>query len=250
MKTNNLILDFSHVYRDENLPEDNKVHWIDCSDIEESDLYCSETAAKEIWSRIKSYGISGIHFVDSGNYHYMTKIMTDHIKEPFSLILFDHHTDMQKPLIENVISCGDWAGAVLKENEYLQQLVMIGPQENDIRQIDLPANRLITFSLEELKSGAGKEKLEMMKKTVPLYLSVDKDILDERYSETNWNQGQMSLSMLEHLLKEFLNMGKILGIDICGECQMGIPLPEYLEAEATNARTNEELFRFLMRNMS
>ena len=39
--------------------------------------------------------LPGIHFLDSGNYHYVTGIMTEQIKQGFSLILFDHHTDMQ-----------------------------------------------------------------------------------------------------------------------------------------------------------
>ena len=55
----------------------------------------------------------------------------------------------------------------------------------------------------------------------------------------------MSLSLLEHLLRAFLETGNILGIDICGECQQGIPLPEYMEAEEKNAKTNRKLFEFL-----
>ena len=44
----------------------------------------------------------------------------------------------------------------------------------------------------------------------------------------------------------FLKSGNILGIDICGECQQGMPLPQYLEAEEINGETNKELFDFLM----
>lgn len=39
--------------------------------------------------------------------------MTDFLKEPFVLVCFDHHTDMQKPMVEGMTSCGDWAGQVL-----------------------------------------------------------------------------------------------------------------------------------------
>ena len=114
MTTNHLILDFSHVYCDEKIPKNDRVHWLDCSDIAECDLYCSKRAEKEIRARIEPYGIRGIHFLDSGNYHYVTGIMAEQIKQDFSLILFDHHTDMQKPMIEHMTSCGDWAGKVLK----------------------------------------------------------------------------------------------------------------------------------------
>ena len=51
----------------------------------------------------------------------------------------------------------------------------------------------------------------------------------------------MSLPVLERLLMPFLKSGNILGIDICGECQQGMPLPQYLEAEEINGETNKEL---------
>ena len=256
MTTNHLILDFSHVYCDENIPKNDKVHWLDCSDITECDLYCSKRAEEEIRARIAPYGIHGIHFLDSGNYHYVTGIMTALIKQKFSLILLDHHTDMQKPMIEQMTSCGDWAGKVLKTNPWLQQLILIGPQESDILQVYREKEglvsdaelqeKLITFSEEEIQSVEDENKISRIKRNLPVYISIDKDILDEEYSETNWSQGKMSLPVLERLLMPFLTSGNILGIDICGECQQGIPLPQYLEAEKINGETNKELFDFLM----
>lgn len=256
MTTNHLILDFSHVYCDEKIPKNDKMHWLDCSDITECDLYCSKRAEEEIRARIAPYGIRGIHFLDSGNYHYVTGIMTALIKQEFSLILFDHHTDMQKPMIEQMTSCGDWAGKVLKTNPWLQQLILIGPQESDILQIYREKEgllsdaewqeKLITFSEEEIQSVEDENKISRIKRNLPVYISIDKDILDEEYSETNWSQGKMPLPVLERLLMPFLTSGNILGIDICGECQQGIPLPQYLEAEEINGETNKELFDFLM----
>ena len=244
MTTNHLILDFSHVYCDEKIPKNDRVHWLDCSDIAECDLYCSKRAEEEIRARIEPYGIRGIHFLDSGNYHYVTGIMTEQIKQGFSLILFDHHTDMQKPMIEHMTSCGDWAGKVLKTNPWLQQLILIGPQERDIQQIYSEKEglvtstelreKLVTFSAEEIQSGEAGNKISKIKKNFPVYISIDKDILDEEYSETNWSQGKMSLPVLERLLMPFLKSGNILGIDICGECQQGMLLPQYLEAEEIN----------------
>lgn len=48
MTTNHLILDFSHVYCDENIPKNTGIHWLDCSEIEECDLYCSRQAEEKI----------------------------------------------------------------------------------------------------------------------------------------------------------------------------------------------------------
>lgn len=79
--------------------------------------------------------------------------------------------------------------------------------------------KLVTFSAEEIQSGEAGNKISKIKKNFPVYISIDKDILDEEYSETNWSQGKMSLPVLERLLMPFLKSGNILGIDICGECQ-------------------------------
>lgn len=246
MKSQNYILDFTHVYIDENIEKEDDIVRIDCSDISGCNLYCSKEAEKEINERIDGYGINGIHFIDSGNYHYVTKIMTDRIKKKFSLVLYDHHTDMQKPMIEKITSCGDWAGQVLEQNQNLVQLILVGPMENDIKQVDLKnKEKLITFSAEELKTGKGKEKLKQIITDNPFYISIDKDVLDSNYIETNWNQGHMQLNMLEHLLKFFLKDKKIIGIDICGECQQGIPFPEYIEAEEKNAITNINLYEYI-----
>ena len=44
MKPYHLILDFTHVYDDEICADREQFSWIDCSDIEGSDLYCSPQA--------------------------------------------------------------------------------------------------------------------------------------------------------------------------------------------------------------
>ena len=150
MTTNHLILDFSHVYCDENIPKNTGIHWLDCSEIEECDLYCSRQAEEKIREKIKPYGIHGIHFLDSGNYHYVTEIMTSQIQKEFQLVVFDHHTDMQKPMIEHMTSCGDWAGKVIKDNPYICQLILVGPEKKDINAIGLRSNKLITYSAQEI----------------------------------------------------------------------------------------------------
>ena len=246
IKSQNYILDFTHVYKDEDIEKIGDINWIDCSDIEGCDLYCSSLAREEIKKRTEKYGIYGIHFIDSGNYHYVTKILTDRIDSKFSLVLYDHHTDMQNPLIEGMTSCGDWAAQVIMENKNLVQLILVGATNEDISQIDVTnKEKLVTFSVEELRNGTGKEKLEDIITDVPFYISIDKDILDRRYIETNWSQGHMPLGMLDHLLEFFLKDKKILGIDICGECQVGLPFPEYIEAEEKNSKTNIQLFEYI-----
>ncbi len=268
VKNENLILDFTHVYCDEYIKDIDRFRYIDCSGIEETDMYCSKEAYNRIWDRIKPYGVHGIHYIDSGNYHYITKIITDHIDEPFGLIMYDHHTDMQSPMVPGMMSCGDWAGLVLSQNENLRQLVLVGPPEKDIEMVACShSGRLLTFSDEDLHGGVPEDKLKLIRSDIPLYISIDKDVLGAEYSETNWSQGDMSVGELERLLGVFLGVqgnkgnsdtrqngemyagdirhSRILGVDICGESQTDIPVPEYLEAEEKNEKVNTELFQFI-----
>lgn len=272
VKNENLILDFTHVYCDEDIKDIDRFRYIDCSDIQETDMYCSKNAYEKIWGRIEPYGIQGIHYIDSGNYHYISKIITDHIDEPFGLVMYDHHTDMQMPMVPEMMSCGDWAGQALSQNKNLRQLVIVGPPESDIEQTlesysGSQSGRLLTFSAEDLHGDLLENKLKLIRTDLTLYISIDKDVLGPEYTETNWSQGDMSIDGLERLLSVFLggqgeeknsdacrnderNAGdirhsRILGIDICGEIQTDIPVPEYLEAEEKNEKVNIELFRFI-----
>mgnify|MGYP002094062172 CR=1 FL=1 len=175
IRSKNYILDFTHVYIDEDIQQESGISLIDCSDIEGCDLYCSKAAEIEIKKRTEQYGIHGIHFIDSGNFHYITKINIDRIMKPFSLVLYDHHTDMQEPMINKMTSCGDWAAQIINENKNLVQLILIGATENDIEQIHIKnREKLITFSAEELRSGIGKDKLSKIMTDVPFYISIVK----------------------------------------------------------------------------
>ncbi|MBD9291928.1 MAG: arginase [Coprococcus eutactus] len=272
VKNENMILDFTHVYRDEDIKDIDRFRYIDCSDIQETDMYCSKNAYEKIWGRIEPYGIQGIHYIDSGNYHYITKIITDHITEPFGLVMYDHHTDMQIPMVPEMMSCGDWAGQTLIQNENLRQLVVVGPPESDIEQTlesysGSQSGRLLTFSAEDLHGDLLENKLKLIRTDLPLYISIDKDVLGTEYTETNWSQGDMSIYGLERLLSVFLGgqgeekntdacrnderyaggirHSRILGVDVCGEVQTDISVPEYLEAEEKNEKVNIELFRFI-----
>lgn len=48
IKSQNYILDFTHVYKDEDIEKIDDINWIDCSDIEGCDLYCSGLARRRL----------------------------------------------------------------------------------------------------------------------------------------------------------------------------------------------------------
>lgn len=242
----NFILDFTHVYPEGMEEELGRISRIDCSDIPECNLYCSLTAEQEIRKRIEPYGVSGIHFLDSGNYHYMTKLMLERIQVPFGLVVFDNHTDMQEPQAEGLTSCGGWLRDTLDSNPFLKQVMLLGPEEECL-QADHAENfsMLISYSRERLQQKVTWEELERTADQLPFYLSIDKDVLTPANARTNWNQGEMTTEELEYYLDFFLHKRKIIGVDICGENPQATPFSEYLEAQRVNHKINLELYTFL-----
>ena len=73
-------------------------------------------------------------FLDSGNYHYLTKLWLELVKEPFELLVFDHHTDMQRPAFGGILSCGGWIREALETNENLKHVILVGPPETAMEE--------------------------------------------------------------------------------------------------------------------
>jgi len=242
----NLILDFTHSYS-EDLKEREEFHCLDCFDIEESRLYCSVDSQKKIRDKIEPYGISGIHFIDSGDYHYITKIMTDFIKEPFILVLIDHHTDMQQPAFEGMINCGSWAQEVLKNHPFLKQLVLIGQNRQTLDLLNRKnKEKVIKISYEQLVEGFIEKPLLSIKKEYPIYLSLDEDVLNRQVVRTNWDQGEMTFDMLKNILQILLTKQNVIGIDLCGTYPYEGNVADFLEAQKRNDLFHWELYSYLV----
>ena len=197
-KDRNLVVNFSNTYSKEIAESLGDTDWIDCSDISGTNMYCTDDAADEIKRRLEGYSPNGVHFIDSGNYHYMTEFFVEKLEGKFSLVLFDYHNDMQVPMIHSFTSCGDWAREVLENNDNLEQLILIGPSQKNIDDIDGISkekfDKLVCISLRDLEEKVAEEKLELIKNDVPLYVSIDKDVLSKHYAKTNWSQGRCRLS--------------------------------------------------------
>ena len=249
MQTRNLFLDFTGIYSKEEIEKLPQTVHLDLTDISGTDMYCTPEAEKELKKRLSPFGVSGIHFLDSGNYHYMTKYFAEKIKKPFSLVMFDFHNDMEIPMIHDLTSCGGWARDVLMEMDNLRQLIIIGPDQKTLDEIDVKRReKLVCISLQELEEKRAGEKMEEIRMDVPFYISIDKDVLDKTYAVTNWNQGKMSLTTLERLLHLFFVKGEVIGVDICGEYSAaGGSMPEYVHAERVNTKTDRELYNYIRR---
>lgn len=251
-KPTDIILDFTHTYAKEWMEKFPTLHYLDCSDIGGTDMYCTKEAQAELERRLQAYPINGVHFLDSGNYHYMTRLFTKRIEEPYQLVFFDNHNDMQPSMIPDLLSCGAWAKQVMEEDSHLERMFLIGPSQNTINEIPLDIQsdkrqKLVCVSREELREGGGQRlqnKLggqDMFSVHLPVYLSIDKDVLSQEYARTNWDQGEMELSTLEEILQWIKTRNRIIGVDICGEFP-DAPTFQALEVRHINERTNEALY--------
>ncbi len=218
MKNPIIVMNFSGVYEKENFYKNEEFQWIDCKYILGTNCYCDEIAESELRMLINHYSAYGIHFIDSGNYHYVSKLWIDKITEPFSLMIFDHHTDMQPPAFGNVLSCGSWVKDIMN-HPHLKKVYLMGIDEKYIFSVlNLYKDKLIWYSEKDLQA---KKTLNWFKNAYikePLYISIDKDVLSLETVKTNWDQGNLSFNTLGRLLKIIINNQRIIGMDVCGEC--------------------------------
>ncbi len=225
-----------------------KATWLDLSGISGTDCYCDEEAEAAIRQKISDADIEnaqGIHFIDNGNFHYMSKIWTDMVQEPFSLVVFDHHPDMQEPRFGDILSCGGWIKKVLDENNFIDNVVIIGVADHLVDEI--PPHDKVTF-IRESEIANHTFHIQHFTSPLPLYISIDKDVLSPAYASTNWDQGSLSLEQMKSFIEKFARDRKIIGVDICGERAQDFSGDEHhtaQEADALNDRTNRELVEFL-----
>ena len=257
-----------------------EVRWLNCTKIVGTDCYCDDDAIKEInklidnaesssksecdsiiENRDNSTNAPAIHFFDNGNYHYMSKLWTDRVQEPFTLIVFDHHPDMQPPRFGGILSCGGWVKEVLDNNKFVQNVIIIGVKDELVETVreeltqSGEANILekVSFIKEsELSTLSFQSSLSSFVSRLSsqhsLYISIDKDALSPTYAATNWDQGSLTLDALKECITTLAAGRKILGIDICGERAHDFEGNEHhtvQEADTLNSELNRELVEFL-----
>lgn len=247
MKKKTVIMNFSGIYEEETFYKDREVCWIDCRDMSGVNGYCSDDAQEEIRKRIWDYDYRGIHFLDSGNYHYLSKFWLEKIEEPYSLVVFDHHTDMQESAFFGMLSCGSWIKEVLEEHPYIKEVCVVGPPKAATEQCESNLDgRVVFLTQEELKAGNLEKWHAFLEKgkELPVYLSIDKDVLCPEDARTNWDQGEMKLEEMEKMIKQVFQKRNVLGIDVCGENPQDTAKLPSKEDLRINNETNNRLYEY------
>ena len=165
---------------------------LDLRDIQGTNCYCESGSAGILRKRLLQMGPEGIHWIDTGDYHYLTLLNLEKIREAFTLVLIDNHPDDQASAFDTpgVLSCGSW----VREARQLPNL------QSDI---------WIHDKAESVSSGEDDPGL-------PVYLSIDLDYLSPDAFRTNWNQGTESLDGLTRTLRGITGGRRVIGIDVCG----------------------------------
>ncbi len=242
MKAGTTVLNLSGIYEQESFYlSDKSSRFVDLRDISGTNCYCDDEAAKEILRRLGD-DPKGIHFIDSGNYHYMSALFLSQIKEPFSLVVLDHHPDMQRPMFD-ILSCGGWVEDVLENNEYVRDVHIIGADSKLIDELEEDVRNKALFY------DVGNVQLPDTK--FPVYLSIDKDIITAEELKTNWDQGEASMDFVISFAKDLMMSGReVLAVDICGECaidQEGIDCGREIRInDGFNRRILEEILSSIL----
>ena len=204
---NSILIDFSGVFEQEGFTS---LPSVDLRSLEGTNCYCSPEAAEVIKREIAKIPLSTVCWIDTGDYHYLSYFRGCLIDEPFELVLLDNHTDDFD--LSDTLSCGNWVTALERDNPHF-----IVPH-----------------------SGLEPQSL-------PVFLSIDMDILAPSEFRTNWDQGKMSFDELLTTIREIAATRRIIAIDICGglteskgamSCELDL-----------NCRQRQRLLDFLEKNI-
>jgi arginase family enzyme len=194
--------------------------WIDFTDLRGCHGYCAEDALRKIRHRLRSRKHRRVTLIGRGNYHYVTWVLLSEIRVPFSLVLFDHHTDLAPGGGEALLSCGSWVSHALKTLPLLDRVVIVGAHSPGG---GLPAgipDGVTVISEQEARRMSAADIVRAIRSSVPdqpLYISVDKDVLDPENAATDWDQGSMTLRQLLDAIRELKRIRPLAGADVCGE---------------------------------
>lgn len=209
------VLNFHNEYSNYQFYKKHKYEEIDFSDLEGVNGYCDETARKKIAEKLMC---DDICFMGNGNYHYISYLRISKIEAAFSLVVIDHHTDMQPSFFKELLSCGCWILWALEKQKNLQKVLLIGVKDELADEIPEEYREKVTVIRESELQNETKiiSKLKEIEE-YPIYLSVDKDGFSQEECITNWDAGSMSLRQFSFIMKELRQNSQIIGADICGE---------------------------------
>ncbi|WP_392561824.1 arginase family protein [Orbus sturtevantii] len=208
---------------------------------------CSNKIFHQLATRLQhdlplSYGTA---MLGSGDYHHISLLLIERLqscynaKNPIEVVIFDNHPDNMRYLFG--IHCGSWVSYVAKL-AFVSHVHVLGITSHDIafshawenRLTPLIKNKLTYWSMDVDTRWANKLGLgrafkhfatpddlisafltHQINHSQPVYLSIDKDVLDKTTIQTNWDQGRLKT---EHILTTIAGLSnRIIASDITGD---------------------------------
>ena len=241
MKQGLLIADFTGVYEEQGFLQELQERGVPyrrvgLGDIDGTSCYCDPGSEVEITRRLGTNASERVRWIDSGDYHYVSKILAAGEVLPFTLVLIDNHPDDQAPAFGGVLSCGSWVRDLREACPMLEEVWTLGP-DHRIRNASGSVDRELEEGIDDLLAALEGKRV---------YLSIDKDVLDRAWARTDWSQGTYSLDTLKGWLERLLWLD-VVALDLCGELAPSKgATPEDLRV---NLETNIELQEFILNHL-
>lgn len=231
-----VLVDFDGVYPAQDFYRADGCRWLFRRFLRGAGACCAPQARRLISRRIGKIPGPAICFSGSGNYHYVCLFFLSRIRQDFSLVLFDHHSDAQPPAFGRLLSCGSWVGEALRSLPHLRQVIWVGATAGGVRT--LPCRQNWVAVPESAAADAGLCGVARC----PVYVSVDKDVFGRQTACTNWDQGRLDMARFAQVFGRLTAARPLLGMDVCGELPERYgSLAEFRAASRLNSRANREL---------
>ena len=213
-------------------------------------LWARAATMRQARLRLRQTGKT-LTMIGSGDFHHVAALLIEQAREPVTVVHFDNHPDWVR--WAPPWHCGSWVNQVLRLPNVVR-VVTAGPCSDDLVRPELKggnlaalgAGRIVLFPWQHapsrvwrrLPDGAGHRSIDghlhwrnladhsaqenlaailAQIESGAVWLTVDKDVLDESEALTNWDQGRMPLQAMLDLIAGIGARKRIVGADICGE---------------------------------
>lgn len=216
-------------------------------------IVASRGAARSLSARLAPILAGGppLIFTGSGDFHHVTALFLALLRERVTVLHFDNHPDWVR--VPPTLNCGSWVNRALRLAQ-VDRVVTIGPTGDDLRRpemkgADLAALRAGRHEVHpwraaetpywgrRIAAGACRSKgwtlrwdgleghplpafaegLADRLPALPLWITLDKDVLAPAEAATNWDQGAMPLDAVLEVIARVARGRRVLGVDVCGD---------------------------------
>lgn len=244
------ILNFDGIYELQDFYRKTKHKWVNLKDLSGTYCFCETTTLQQLNLRLNPT-LPQLIYIGSGNYHYVTYLALRRINQPFTLILFDHHSDLLPTPDSNIISCGSWLYWALTKLPQLKKAIIIGMNDRYMPKLPLKILHKVRWVTHQQIKNDDQWSYRWMNEihTPFVYISIDKDVLSEQDVLTNWDHGDMRIDQLMQLLETIVSRYRVVGIDVCGEPKLENDLtfkPQLKRMIHKNSKANEAILNSVL----